>query len=100
LPDVEKAIANILDIDVNTLPENFVQDNWDVIRDVYNGVDGAIEDLEGRLAAAQLKLNITPQIDSTQATNAYNALYNFLMTGMPDLEVGVSLDEAGMTEVF
>jgi hypothetical protein len=48
MPSLNKAMADILDLDlsdIEKLPANFMQQNWPLIEEVMNGVDGAMEKL-------------------------------------------------------
>ena len=103
MPDLNDALADILNwdvADVELLPHDFAQKHWDVIQDVYNGVDGAQERLAG-LAANEyvVSLDVDTEGFSTDVGNAYTTVTGWLQN-MPDLEVGMTLDDTGMTTAF
>ena len=103
MPDLNDALADILNwdvADVELLPHDFAKKHWDVIQDVYNGVDGAQERLAG-LAANEyvVSLDVDTEGFSTDVGNAYTTVTGWLQN-MPDLEVGMTLDDTGMTTAF
>ena len=99
MPDLNEALADILNwdvADIELLPHDFAQKHWKVIQDVYNGVDGAQEKLAG-LAANEYVLSLaidTEGLDA-DALAAYNTMTTWLQD-MPDLEVGMTLNDTGM----
>jgi hypothetical protein len=99
MPEIDEAISDILNWDledVKLLPADFYTTNWDVIEDIYNGVDGAVERLAG-LATQEyiLKMNV----DTSAVQTEYDSIMTWL-DSMPDLEVGMTLDSTGMTSAF
>lgn len=102
MPDVNEALADILNwdiADIELLPADFAQKYRQEIEDVYNGVDGAIERLAG-IAANEYMISIGLADNLTgPALEAYNTLSTALMD-MPDLEVGMTLNDTGMYDAF
>lgn len=94
LPDINDSIADILDwdlSDIQNLGADFYQDNWSLIQDVYNGVDGAIERLAG-LATKKVQLDVIARPEEESLAQAYNSIAAYL-SDMPDLEVGMALED-------
>ena len=47
--DLAVVMQNMLNLtpeQFSLLPDDFVEDHWDMIQDVYNGVEGAVEGLQ------------------------------------------------------
>lgn len=103
MSELNGVIADIIDwdlADVELLPSNFGQKYRKEIQDVYDGVDGAVEKLAG---LATYEYMIAVGIDDTElsgeALDAYNTLTNILQD-MPDLEVGMSLNDTPMYDAL
>ena len=103
MSELNGVIADIIDwdlADVELLPSNFGQKYRKEIQDVYDGVDGAVEKLAG---LATYEYMIAVGIDdselSGEALDAYNTLTNVLQD-MPDLEVGMSLNDTPMYDAL
>ena len=100
LPEIEEALADILDINVNDfalLPHDFVQKNWDLIQKVMEGVDGAAEDLQGLIAKEYL-LNL--DIDTTGVTGQIDTILGLLNDMPEEIEINTSLNTLGLTEAL
>ena len=99
MPDINAAMADILNWDmasIDLLPPDFAKQHWDIIEDIYNGVEGAQEKLAG---FATQEYIATLNVDTTGVETEYNSIIDWLGK-MPDLEVGMSLDDSQMTSAF
>jgi hypothetical protein len=59
------------------LSDDFAIKNWDLIKDVVNGVKGSLEKLQVA-AAEDMILNIKPELDGTDTYNQMSTLLNDL----------------------
>lgn len=97
LPELNTAIANILNWDVSDVEDlgaEFYQTYWDIIQDIYNGVDGAVEKLSG-LATIQYITSLN--LDTSKAQTAYDVLIAELQE-IPDLQIGMDLDDSAIKQ--
>ena len=97
MPELNATLANILnwDIeDIEELPYDFAQKNWKIIQDVYNGVEGAQEKLAA-LASKEYLINLGIK----ENNKSFEEIFKWL-NDIPDLEIGVSLDQTDVANVF
>lgn len=96
MPDVNGAIQDILNLDATefeALPETFAKDNWGLIQDVMNGVEGSIDRL--RDAAGQsILMEIDGVVDADgNIKSELQAIHDTIATmDQADFTVGVALD--------
>jgi hypothetical protein len=103
MKDLAPAMADILNWDmseVEMLPASFFQTNWPLIQQVYEGVDGAQEKLNGLATREYLiQLGIDGSGLEGETLEAYNTL-DGILKDMPDMEVGMTLDDSGMYDAL
>ena len=99
MPGVNKALQDMLDLSDEQfalLPDNFAKDNWKLIQDVYNQVDGAYEALRAKVTE-EIIMNIGLDNESMNATQA--AVNEFLANvELDDIEIGTTLDQTGFAD--
>lgn len=87
LPEINDALKDILNVSDETfdkLSDSFATDNWDLIKDVINGVEGAYEELQVR-AATDIIINCG--LDASDVT----AEMTGLMTELAGMAAGTEL---------
>jgi len=102
LPEVKEGLQDILqlsDKEIELLPATFAQDNVEIINDVINGVDGALEELQEKFVEESLVLNMDLPGSEKEVKNTIAELSEIIdASKFDDLEVGTSLDLTGMVE--
>lgn len=92
LPEINAAIQDILNIDNQAfalLPTNFAKDNWKLINDVVNGVEGAVDELRDK-AGEQILLNISV---SSASEEELKRIHNIITSfDHSQFTVGVAID--------
>ena len=66
MPEINNALQDILNLnteDFELLPPDFAQKHWDLINDVTNGVEGAVDELRD-IAGQEILLNIDGVVDA------------------------------------
>lgn len=99
MPEVNKALQDMMDLSDEQfalLPDNFAQDNWKLIQDVYNQVNGAYEALRAKVTE-EIIMNIGLNDESMNATQT--AVNEFLANvELDDIEIGTTLDQTGFAD--
>ena len=88
-------ILNLSDEQFELLPESFAKDNWDLIQDVINGVEGSVDELRDK-AGETILLNIEGVVDPNgQLNQQFAELHNIIaeFDAAADFEVGIALNE-------
>ena len=98
LPDVNDGLKDILNLDnsqFELLPPDFAQRNWNLVQDVMNGVDGAVDALRNK-AGEEILLNIDGAVDPDGTINdELNALHQSIAGfDATKFEIGVQIDNA------
>lgn len=102
LPELQESMADILNwdtSDIEKLGADFYNKNWKYIQDVYNGVDGAIEKLSG-LATQEYIVQVGILDNATPEAMAAYELLKQQLTDMPDLKLGMTIDQTPLNEAF
>ena len=98
MPKVNSMLQDMMDLsdeEFALLPDNFAKDNWNLIQDVYNEVDGAYEALRAKITE-EIIMNIG--LDQSQLTEVQSAVDTFLANvDLDDIEVGTTLDQTGFS---
>ena len=100
LPDINKSLGQILDISdeaFQKLPSTFAVDNWDLIKDVIDGVDGSYEKLQQK-AAEGIYLKIQGEEASTEMTSLMSELSN--MIEGTNLEIDPTVNNANALDAL
>lgn len=107
LPDIEDALKDILSLDTEEfelLPPNFAKDNWDLITDAVNGVEGGVERLRDAAQIAlgeELLLKITPETNMEKFNEELMAFNEYLATyDTSDFRIGVPIEVEGNEEFY
>ena len=96
LPEVNAGLQDILNLDAEQfelLPPTFAQDNWGLIQDVMNNVDGAVDALRDK-AGQEILMNIEGTVDADGSLNAQlTELHNSIAAmDAQQFEVGVAIN--------
>lgn len=98
MPKVNSMLQDMMDLsdeEFALLPDNFAKDNWNLIQDVYNEVDGAYEALRAKITE-EIIMNIG--LDQSQLTAVQGAVDTFLANvNLDDITVGTTLDQTGFS---
>ena len=98
LPGINIALQNILNLDTEQftlLPPTFAQDNWALIQDVVNGVEGAVNELRNK-AGEEILVGITGAIDIGNVDSVIQQLHEtILQADLSNFEIGIPIDEPG-----
>lgn len=99
MPRVNTMLQDMMDLsdeEFALLPDDFAQDNWNLIQDVYNEVDGAYEALRTKVTEAiVMKLDL----DDASKGQVMTEVNNFLAdVDLDNIEVGTTLDQTGFSE--
>lgn len=94
-------ILNLSDEQFELLSEDFARDNWDLIQDVINGVEGSVDELRDK-AGESILLNIEGAIDPNGELNQQLVdLHNQILDlDGKSFEVGVKLDPVQNAEFY
>ena len=99
MPGVNKMLGNMLDLsdeEFALLPDDFAQQNWKLIQDVYNQVDGAYEALRAKVTEEIImRIGLSEESKNAVTTEVNNFLAN---VELDDIEVGTTLDQTGFAE--
>lgn len=100
LAKVESAFKDITGVDVSNLSDVFLQsaDTLTLMQQAAEGDADAIVALQ-QLAAQDILLHLDTDSLTEEASTAYSTISDWLASN-PDLEVGMSLDDAGMYQAF
>ena len=96
MPEINEGLQDILNIDDKSfelLPANFAKDNWNLITDVMNGVEGAVDDLRDK-AGESILLKVEGVVDPNgkliaDIQNMHDAIASY---DDANFSVGVALD--------
>ena len=104
LPDINESLKDMLDLTDETfanLSDDFAIKNWDLIKDVVNGVKGSLEKLQVA-AAEDMILNIKPELDGTDTYNQMSTLLNDLSNQAvgANLKIEPQVDNANALDAF
>ena len=110
LADIKPAIQDILNLnneDFELLPENFAKDNWNLIQDVMNGVEGSIDTLRDKagesillkISADTVDLDKDGKIDQA-FIELHNKIAEFNNTEIKDIEIGAVIDKEKYAEFY
>ena len=100
LPDINKSLTQMLDISDDAfqkLPSTFAIDNWDLIKDVIDGVDGSYEKLQQK-AAEGIYLKVQGEEASTEMTSLMSELSN--MIEGTNLEIDPTVNNANALDAL
>lgn len=104
LPEVNSAVQNILNLDTeefSLLPTDFARKHWDLINDVTNGVEGAVDELRD-IAGQDILLNVTGALDTSQLNEDLVALHDQLLSydNYGEFKVGVAIDAESEADFY
>lgn len=90
ITNTRNAVADLLDISAEFVSNDFITDHLDEIEKAATGDAEAIDNLKASLSEDIIaKIIIDNDLDETEV----KALYNDIVNAIPDIEVGVTLDE-------
>ena len=97
LPEVNKGLQDILNIDnkqFELLPATFAQDNWNLIQQVVDGVEGSVDKLRDK-AGQSILLNIDGAVDPNGKIKGELQTIHDQIASMDkaQFKVGIALDE-------
>lgn len=99
MPKVNAALQDMMDLsdeEFALLPDNFAKDNWNLIQDVYNEVDGAYEALRAKITE-EIVMKVV--LDESAQNQVMTEVNNFLANiDLDDIKVGTTLDQTGFSE--
>ena len=90
LSGIEEAISDILDIDIDKLPDGFAT-SAEAAELLDRAVSGDLEAIEDLRTLAAKEILIKAGMDSTEAQLAIDSLRNY-MDSIPDLQIGTNMD--------
>ena len=106
LPEVNEAIQDVLNLsdkEFELLPPDFAQKNWSLIKDVVDGVEGAVDVLRNK-AGEEILLNVGVNVDVDEdgkldaaIADLHNKIAGFDST---KFTVGVEIDPADYADFF
>lgn len=96
IPEINEALQDVLNLDTkdfSLLPPTFAKDNWQLIQDVMNGVEGAVDTLRNK-AGEEILLNVKGAVDeegniNSQLADIHNAIASY--DGM-SFEIGAEIN--------
>lgn len=102
MPEINNALQDILNLDTEDfelLPPDFAQKHWDLINDVTNGVEGAVDELRDA-AGQEILLNVDGILNDEQLQADMLTLHNEIAAydAVSDFEVGVVINDAEFIE--
>lgn len=98
LPTVNEGLQDILNLSdkqFELLPPNFAKDNWNIIQDVMNGVEGAVDRLRD-VAGQEILLDVKGAVDENgDIKTGVTRLHEYIssMDNM-NFEIGATIDDA------
>ena len=97
MEDPMKDILNLSDEEFDFLSPDFIQENWGLIQDVMNGVEGSVDELRNKAGenilfnvGANVDLDADGQLDA-EIAELHNKIASF---DQAQFEVGVAIDDA------
>lgn len=98
MPTVNEGLQDMLNLsdeEFELLSPTFAQDNWGLIQDVVNGVEGAVDDLRNK-AGEDILFNIKGAVDADGTLKEGLAELNAQIASYDDkeFEVGVAINDA------
>lgn len=104
LPDINNALQDILNLNAEEfqlLPADFAQKHWDLINDVTNGVEGAVDELRD-IAGQDILLTVTGALDTTQLDADLIALHEQILSydNYEEFKVGVAIDPLAEADFY
>lgn len=106
LPEVNEAVQDVLNLsdeEFELLPPDFAQKNWSLIKDVVDGVEGAVDVLRNK-AGEEILLNVGVDVDvdkdgklDAAIADLHNKIAGFDST---KFTVGVEIDPADYADFF
>lgn len=93
--DMDKAYSDLLDLDYGTLSDEFLTnaENLELMKEAANGSTEAYDELANR-AQNDILTQCNFDVNDEEAMAKINALENEITTGIDDIEVGASIDDA------
>lgn len=97
LPTVNEGLQDILNLSdeqFELLPPNFAKDNWNLIQDVMNGVEGAVDRLRD-VAGQEILLDVKGAVDANgEVKKGVSRLHEYIasMDG-ENFEIGVAIND-------
>lgn len=94
MKDPIKDILNMSDEDFELLPDNFVQENLDLLQDVVNGVPGAVQEMQRIADSTKVLVELDTKYDTFSLTDDIELL-NSQIAGydLSDFTVGANIDD-------
>lgn len=103
MPEVNEAVQDMLNLSDEQfalLPPDFAKKHWNLINDVTNGVDGAIDELRNK-AGEEILLNIDAVLNDEQLQADVLALHAQIAGfDQSQFTVGVALDPVAQSEFY
>lgn len=103
MPDVNDAVQDMLNLSDEQfalLPPDFAKKHWDLINDVTNGVEGAIDELRNK-AGEEILLNIDAVLNDEQLQADVLALHSQIAEfDQSQFTVGVALDPVAQADFY
>jgi hypothetical protein len=98
MPKVNEGLQDMLNLsdeEFELLSPTFAQDNWGLIQDVVNGVEGAVDELRNK-AGEDILLNVEGTVDANGNLKEELAGLNAQIASYDDqgFEVGVAINDA------
>ena len=102
MPEINSALQDVLNLDTEEfelLPSDFAKKHWDLINDVTDGVEGAVEELRA-VAGQEILLNINGYVDADgEIQNGINQLHEQINSfDTAQFTIGVAIDDTGFLE--
>lgn len=103
MPEVNDAVQDMLNLSDEQfalLPPDFAKKHWDLINDVTNGVEGAIDELRNK-AGEEILLNIDAVLNDEQLQADVLALHSQIAEfDQSQFTVGVALDPVAQADFY
>lgn len=103
MPEVNEAVQDMLNLSDEQfalLPPDFAKKHWDLINDVTNGVEGAIDELRNK-AGEEILLNIDAVLNDEQLQADVLALHSQIAAfDQSQFTVGVALDPVAQADFY
>lgn len=103
MPEIESALQDILNLnteDFQLLPADFAQKHWDLINDVTNGVEGAVDELRN-VASQEILLDVVGEADFSKVDEDLAELHQKILDfDNESFEVGIAIDPEDHAEFF
>ena len=104
LPEINEGLQDVLNLsdeEFELLPPDFAQKNWDLIQDVVNGVEGAVDDLRNT-AGQEILMQVDGVLDADGSlkedfAGLHEAIASF---DSSQFEVGVALSKEDQADFY